>query len=193
MTRKDTMDTNVKTPVKDMALTRRTVLAGAAWTAPVILLTAAAPAAAASGVIDARLRWNTWRNNYVDDGHGNVTGIKTGVQIENNYHADDTYQVVSKPVDVVYVFVKFSAGACAGEAPTSVTGGGWSFVSHVVNSDGSVEYQFQHVGTVNPSLNTGELNFVVAATRVSGATASAYAIAPNADSAKAPVSGNPIY
>lgn len=183
-------------------LSRRAVTTAIAWTVPAVAVAVTAPAASASDAsphqptptTDAALRWNTWRNNWVYDHAGRITGIRTGIQVENRYNADESYQRVSKPVASVTVYVTYPASVCAEGSPTSVTGAGWSFGRRTGNRDGTVTYSFLYsAAPIAASNNTGELNVVIAAKHVRGASASAIAVAPNAVSVQAPSYGDPIY
>ncbi|MES2630590.1 MAG: hypothetical protein V4611_01405 [Patescibacteria group bacterium] len=181
-------------------ISRRQALVVGAWAAPVLTLTIAAPAAAASGPTPpapgtgARLVYDTWRNNWTYDGAGHVTGVRTGIQIQNRYHADDSYQVVSQAVTDIYVLVTYAAGVINGGTPApTLTGSGWSYDTASLNSDGSVVYTLHWHGVLTASSSTPELNISLLATKVEGAQASTNAFALNAPVVSGPSYGNTIY
>jgi len=180
---------------------RRTLIKGAAWSIPVIAAAIATPLAAASPNTSepakARLVWNTWRNNWAWGNAGNVTGLRTGVQIENRYHADDAYTIVSEDVQLVDVVITYPAGVITDTSvgAAQLSGSDWSIVKSEQHTDGTVSYTVRFVGLIAASRNTGELNLVVPASRPNGASVSvtAYTFAPNADAVTAPTYGNTVY
>ena len=188
------------TKITEATLPRRTVVMGAAWAAPVIAMAVATPMAAASGeptssLKDARLRWDTWRNNYTDNGSGVVISVRTGIQIQNNYWADDSSSLVSKPASVVLVNITYPAGVVTDNSPSAATlsGEGWTLSSVKANPDGSVTYTLLYGPSISASQSSAEANLVVPAKRVANAQASATCMAVNAELVGAPNWGNPIY
>jgi hypothetical protein len=166
--------------------TRRSLVRAAVWSAPVVAVALASPAAAASEVppaplpdqrtSDATLSFDTfvsWSAQWVGS---TPTATVTQVQIQNQYwHASS----VGAPVPVLSVRVCYPAAAHAGAAPTAVSGSGWRFVAAVPLADGSVDYVFTWSGpALEPGHSTPQLEYVVPVV-ASGLVGEASA--PNAD------------
>lgn len=142
---------------------RRTVLKSAVWSIPAIAVATAVPATAASPITDitALLRYNTWRNTAKWDNAGHRTSIITAIQVEVNYWNGPK---PSEPVDDLIAVITYDAAFEVTGDPviSGHSDGGWVFDTRTKHSDGSVSYQFHYNGTILPSRNTGELEFIVA-------------------------------
>ncbi|MBO1766409.1 MULTISPECIES: hypothetical protein [Allobranchiibius] len=163
---------------------RRAVIAGALWTAPVILIGAPAPAEAAStSVQPAQLAFNTLNTTGTAyNGSGKPTGLQTQVQVQNVYYA--SYPSVSASVQKLTVVVRFPSGQVSTAAPTAVSGTGWAFTS-VATSGGNRVFTFTWTGAMDPGQQTSSLEFTVAMSNTNSGqrTLTATASATNATDA----------
>jgi hypothetical protein len=187
-------------------VTRKSVLQASAWIMPVVAVAIAAPAASASqpstspepttppAPPTATLLVETFRSNRTDDGRGVRNGIKTAVQVRNNYHFGSSYSTVSQPVQQVRVDITYPSGANVHGDPVNLTGKGWSFVASASGDNDSIVYTFLYVGVLEPSKNTGELEFKVNGSPVmTTLTQGMVASAPNADTVSGPPWTTTIY
>ncbi|OOB90231.1 hypothetical protein [Rathayibacter sp. VKM Ac-2630] len=166
--------------------TRRSLVRAAVWSAPVIAVALATPAAAASEAplaprtSDATLAFNNFTSWPAQWNATGPTATVTALQIQNRYwHVSS----VGAPVPVLSVRVRYPASTRPGSAPTAVSGAGWSFTAAVPSTDGSVDYLFTWSGSVlDPGWSTPTLEYT-ADVVASGLTAEVSA--PNADPVRA--------
>lgn len=163
---------------------RRAVIAGALWTAPVILVGAPAPAEAASTSLQpAQLAFNTLNTSGTTyNTAGKPTALQTQVQIQNVYYA--SYPSVSATVQKLTAVVRFPSGQVSTAAPTAVTGTGWAFTG-AATSGGNRVFTFTWTGTMAPGQQTDTLAFTVAMSNTNSGqrTLTATASATNATDA----------
>ncbi|UIJ33994.1 hypothetical protein [Allobranchiibius sp. GilTou73] len=163
---------------------RRAVIAGALWTAPVILIGAPAPAEAAStSVQPAQLVFNTLNTTGTSSNDaGKPTALATQVQVLNTYYA--SYPSVSATVQKLTVVVRFPSTQVTAAAPTNVSGTGWAFTK-VASSGGNRNLTFTWTGSIDPGDATAMLSFTVALrnTTAGDRTLTATASATNATDA----------
>lgn len=132
-------------------LNRRSVVRAGVWTVPAVALCAAAPAYAASGL--GRLSFNTAGVDVLDDGAGHKNGLRTRVQVQNDYVAG------GPTLTLVTLEVTYPDNRVSGGPPTNLTGGGWSFSGPATNAGGLWTYTFTHTGTIAMGNNTGQLTY----------------------------------
>ena len=163
---------------------RRTLIASALWTAPVILVGAAAPAEAASTSIQpAQLAFNSLNTTGTAyDGTGKPTGLQTQVQVQNVYYA--SAPSVSATVQKVTVLVRFPTSQAGTAGATAVSGTGWTYVG-TSTSGGNRVLTFTWTGSIAPGEQTSLLQFSTAlrSTSAGQRTLTATASATNATDA----------
>ncbi|MBO1754679.1 hypothetical protein [Allobranchiibius sp. CTAmp26] len=163
---------------------RRAVIAGALWTAPVILVGAPAPAEAAStSVQPAQLAFNTLNTTgTANNTAGKPTALQTQVQVQNVYYA--SYPSVSATVQKLTVLVRFPTSQATTADPTAVSGTGWVYVS-AATSGGNRVLTFTWTGSIAPGDQTAVLQFTSALSSTSAGqrTLTATASATNATDA----------
>lgn len=133
-------------------LDRRTVVRAGVWAAPAIAVVTTAPALAASGRSE-NLSFNTFGVDVLDDGAGTRNGLRTRVQVQNDYIAG------GPTVNPVILRVTYPTNRVSGGTPTNLTGNGWSFSGPATNAGGLWTYTFTYTGVVAGGGNTGQLTY----------------------------------
>ncbi|WKK72247.1 hypothetical protein Q0F99_04420 [Rathayibacter oskolensis] len=181
---------------------RRSLVRAALWSAPVVAVAFAAPAAAASATVappvtraTSTLVFDTWQNNVHWDGAGHRTGIDTRIQVQNRYWTGTgDLTTVGAPVPTLSVRVRYPASARVGARPVALAGDGWSWTAATADARGAVEYVFTWSGAaLAPSRSTPELTYTLNADVPGQVQLSATATAPNADTVAAPSWGDTAY
>ena len=132
-------------------LSRRTMLKTAAWSAPVIAVAIAAPAAAASGG-RASMKINTNPCNYFYGLPGIRTGVITQFSVSNQYVDWQNPPLIS----TIRITVDYPAAWITTDAPFNVTGltgptGAWTVGTPVLMSNGTIaRYIFDFVASPTP-------------------------------------------
>ncbi|KQQ05471.1 MULTISPECIES: hypothetical protein [unclassified Rathayibacter] len=180
---------------------RRSIVRAALWSAPVIAIAFATPAAAASAAptspatrATSTIVFDTWQNNAHWDGSGHRTGLDTRIQVQNRYWTGSDFAAVSAPVTTLSVRVRYPASARVGARPVALAGDGWSWTAATADLKGAVEYVFTWSGgALAASRSTPELTYTLNADVPGQVQLSASASAPNADPVAAPSWGDTAY
>lgn len=140
-------------------MSRRAMLRGVAWAAPVIVVATAAPGAAASGgdvgiVMDnfyVGKVWATWPNDW--------GGILGNLQIDRSGFGTSLTQLF------VTLTVESRLGLTGDSGSVNITGSnpGWSVLTVSVGATYTV-YTFMWNGNMVPNGNTGILNYTIPTT-----------------------------
>lgn len=168
---------------------RRAFVRSVAWTTPVIVVAAAAPAFAASGELPARLKFNGTPALYGAQYTGSrPTRLETQLAVRNDYYAQ--FPDVSATLTTVTVRVSYPSSIVTNASPTFVTGTGWRYTRKAVVGSMRV-FTFTYTGNLTPGgADSGPLTYrVTLADRFTGpVTLTANASAQNAFDDNATVS-----
>ncbi|MGU3645886.1 hypothetical protein ACLBXX_13035 [Microbacterium sp. C23T] len=168
----------------DHTIDRRKLLKVGAWAAPVVVLAAAVPAAAASGTTQLSVTagatlFYTWTDT-------TPTGIGGAVTLGLAHTAGSGGSAT--PVSIV-VSVDAS-GLAAANAPTVVSGAGWTPAGVSGPTNGRLNYTFTYAPSLAAGGSTATLVFVVpAATGFSQISTRSWTIAASGTGVNATVSG----
>jgi hypothetical protein len=136
---------------------RRALVRAGVWAVPVVTLATAAPAmAAVSGQTTGSLLLNSLNLYGADyDGKGKATTVESQTSVQN------VWTTAGPTLTVVTLFVTYQDGKVDGQAPSLVSGTGWSFAGPAVKSSGRWQYTFLWTGTLVPSGSTPTLTWRV--------------------------------
>lgn len=144
-------------------LGRRRVLWSAAWSAPVVVVAARAPAVAASpGVLPARLSFDEFGVFRAADDpvSGKPTAVAPQLQVQNLNYAP--FPQVSATLTSLTVVVRFPTQRVgAAPTPTRLTGTGWAYTGSTTSGT-DTDFTFIWTGSLPPGGSTSRLRFQVA-------------------------------
>lgn len=151
------MTENHRDPDLVRGLDRRQLLKAGVWAAPVLVLTTAVPASAASVTpTDVILRFTHAYAFYAWD-----AGHKTGLTVTTKVEADS--QMGTSTTSVTLVFTVEALGLSTTAAPSIATGGpAWTSTGPAVANGSSLVFTFLWAGNIPAFGNTGEIRFTLA-------------------------------